>query len=301
MTLKHLKDKELPLSFYRMVLIAAAAVWGLGFIIGKGAINEIGATWFTALRFIGSGLILLIFLLPHIMKHFNAKLLRAGCIMGLFSFLGFWTQFMGLGLTTPSKNAFLSACYCLTVPFIWWVVAKIKPQRKALIAAVICVIGIGLVSLEGTLAISLGDGMSILSSFTYGLEIVVISLVMKDNDLLTVTTVQQLTSGILATILALATSSTPTLQQMADPTVCGAIIYVVLLSATFGSIAQNLAQSRLTPAEAGLICSTECVFCATFSALFFGEAFTTQMLIGFVLIFAAIVLAQYEPKAKRKD
>lgn len=130
-------SRTYPLGVYRLVLVCAAAIWGLGFVIGKGAIATVGATWFTAIRFLGAGIVLLIILFPHIKRHFNARVLKAGCIIGLFSFLGFWTQFLGLGMTTPSKNAFLSACYCLTVPFIWWVVARRRPATKTLIAAAV--------------------------------------------------------------------------------------------------------------------------------------------------------------------
>ena len=128
---------QLPLGAYRLILAAAAAIWGLGFVIGKGAIELVGATWFTAIRFLGAGIVLMVLLFPHIKRHFNRAALKAGLIIGFFSFLGFWTQFLGLGLTTPSKNAFLSACYCLTVPFIWWVVARRRPPAKVLAAAAV--------------------------------------------------------------------------------------------------------------------------------------------------------------------
>lgn len=80
---------QLPTTFFRAILATAAAIWGLGFVIGKGAIAEIGATWFTAIRFIGSGFVLLIILFPHFKCHLNRSLVKAGCIIGVFSFLGF--------------------------------------------------------------------------------------------------------------------------------------------------------------------------------------------------------------------
>lgn len=286
-----------PLWMYRVLLGAAAAVWGLGFTIGKSAIATVGATWFTAFRFLGATLVLTILLFPHIRRHLNARLVRAGCIMGLFSFLGFWTQFLGLGWTTPSKNAFLSACYCLTVPFIWWIISRKRPENRTLIAAVICVIGIGLVSLDEGFSIGLGDAMSILSAVLYGVEIVVISLTMKDNDVLTVTVVQQLMAGILALAVAMLTQPWPTMVQLTQPDFIGAMLYVILGSAAFGAIAQNAAQKHISPSEAGLLCSLESVFCALFGAVFFGEVMTAKMIAGFVLIFAAIVVVQVHPSS----
>lgn len=281
--------------FYRFVLMLAAAIWGLGFVIGKSAISQLGSTWFTAIRFIGAGIVLTIVLFPHLRRHMDVRTLKAGCIIGVFSFIGFWTQFVGLGLTTPSKNAFLSACYCLTVPLIWWVVARIRPSKRTMLAAVVCAVGIGFVSLSESFVITPGDAMSILSAFAYGAEIVVIAKVMKGGyDVLTITTVQQFTSGVLALVLALVTQPVPAADVLAQPSLIGAMAYVICLSAAFGAIAQNLAQKHLSAAESGLLCSLESVFCAFFSVAFFGETLTAAMVVGFVLIFAAIVVVQTE-------
>lgn len=287
--------RERPLWIYRVLLATAAAVWGLGFTIGKGAIAEIGATWFTAFRFLGATLVLGILLFPHIKKHLSWKLVRAGAFMGLFSFLGFWTQFIGLGLTTPSKNAFLSACYCLTVPFLWWAVSRKRPENRVLVAAAVCAVGIGLVSLTDGLSIALGDAVSILSAVLYGGEIVVIGLTMKDNDVVTVTVVQQLTAGVLALVIAMVSQPWPTPAQLAQPGIVAAMLYVILGSAAFGAIAQNVAQAHLMPSEAGLLCSLESVFCVVFGVAFFGETLTPRMLVGFVLIFGSIVVVQLHP------
>lgn len=290
-----MQSKALPLWMYRALLVLAAAIWGLGFSIGKGAITLVGATWFTAFRFLGATVVLALVLWPHLRRHLDRKLVKAGCIMGLVSFLGFWSQFIGLEWTTPSKNAFLSACYCITVPFVWWVVSRKRPNGRVIGAALVCAVGIGLVSLNESLSIGLGDGVSILSAFLYGGEIVVIGLTMKDNDVLTVTVVQQLVAGILALVVAMVAQPWPSAEVLASPEFLGPIAYVVLGSAAFGAIAQNVAQKHIMPAEAGLLCSLESVFCAAFGALFFGEVMTPKMLVGFALIFGAIVVVQLHP------
>lgn len=287
--------RALPLWVYRALLVAAAAIWGLGFTIGKSAISIVGATWFTAFRFLGAAIVLGVILMPHIKKHSDRKVLRAGCLMGIASFFGFWSQFIGLEWTTPSKNAFLSACYCITVPFIWWVVSKNRPSARTIGAAVVCIIGIGLVSLNENFTIGLGDGVSILSAFLYGGEIVVIALTMKDNDVLTATVIQQLVAGILALIIASISQPWPSAAELSSPDFLGPIAYVILGSAAFGAIAQNVAQKHVMPEEAGLLCSLESVFCAAFGALLFGEEMTARMLVGFALIFAAIVVVQLHP------
>ena len=286
--------KNIPVGAYRALLVVATMVWGLGFGIGKYAIGIVGATWFPCIRFVFSGLVLLVVLLPHFRKHIDRNTLRAGIIIGVFSFFGFWTQFIGLGLTTASKNAFLSTCYCITVPFIWWAIARRRPAKRIFIAATICTVGIGFVSLQEGFTISAGDAMSILSAFAYGAEIVAIGIVMRDNDVFTVTIVQQLTAGVLAGLFALFVDPLPNAELFTNPLLIGALAYIVLLSASFGAIAQNLAQAHIPPAEAGILCSLESVFCAISSVLLFGEVFTVQLVFGFALIFFAVLLSQRE-------
>ena len=75
-------DKQYPMTVYRLILMTAAAVWGLGFVIGKGAIGTVGATWFTAIRFLGAGVVLVILLFPHLKRNFCRKTLKAGLIIG---------------------------------------------------------------------------------------------------------------------------------------------------------------------------------------------------------------------------
>ena len=124
----------------------------------------------------------------------------------------------------------------------------------------------------------------------------IIGLVMRDNDVLTITVVQQFTAGILALLLALVTQPMPTMAQVATPEFIGAMTYVAMLSAAFGAVAQNMAQAHLSPSEAGLLCSLESVFCALFSVAFFGEVLTARMAVGFAFIFAAIVATQLGDK-----
>ena len=82
-----------------------------------------------------------------------------GTILGVVCYLAFWVQTIGLDHTTPGKNAFLTATYCVIVPFAWWAIARKRPTAFNLVAAVMAVGGIGLVSLSGSLSeLSMGFG-----------------------------------------------------------------------------------------------------------------------------------------------
>ena len=84
-------SRTYPLGVYRLVLVCAAAIWGLGFVIGKGAIATVGATWFTAIRFLGAGIVLLIILFLCCcggkLKNFNLNV-NPCCLILMLALLG---------------------------------------------------------------------------------------------------------------------------------------------------------------------------------------------------------------------
>ena len=108
---------------------------------------------------------------------------------GTFLFIAYSTQTFGLTGTTPSKNAFLTATYCVLVPFLTWAVFHRRPDRYNLLAAGLCVAGVGLLSLSGDLTVTWGDGLSLFSALFYGLHIVAVNRLSPDKDIYLLTAV----------------------------------------------------------------------------------------------------------------
>ena len=78
-------------------------------------------------RFLFAGIVLTAILWKRVREAFSGKMVLAGTVLGLADFLAFWTQTVGLEHTTPGINAFLTATYCVIVPFLWWIVAHRRP------------------------------------------------------------------------------------------------------------------------------------------------------------------------------
>ena len=81
----------------------------------------------------------------------RAGAIKAGILMGIALFAGFALQIIGLQYTTPSKNAFLTALNVVIVPFIAFIILKKKVGMKGIIGAIMSVIGVALLSLNGNL------------------------------------------------------------------------------------------------------------------------------------------------------
>ena len=87
-----------------------------------------------------------IFLFYKYIKDTCIRDLKGGAITGTCLFLAYLIQTLGLTMTTPGKNAFLTAIYCAIVPFLVWLFYHKRPDNYNFVAALLCVSGVALVS-----------------------------------------------------------------------------------------------------------------------------------------------------------
>lgn len=104
-------------------LVLIALFWGVGFVAMKDALVSFSPFWLLALRFTASFILMAIIFKKRLRK-LTAANLKAGLLIGVFLFLGFATQTIGLTFTSPGKQAFITATYVVIVPFLSWGLKK---------------------------------------------------------------------------------------------------------------------------------------------------------------------------------
>ena len=286
------KSKKLLAKF---ALLGAALIWGSSFFMMKNAIDVIAPHILLGLRFtIGCVLLSLIFCKK--LKHINRDIVKKGALAGLFLFLAYSTQTIGLTDTTPGKNAFLTAVYCVIVPFLYWVVNGTKPRRTHFAAAALCLSGIGLVTLT-QFTIRFGDALTLVGGFFYAAHMVAIARFSKGKDPVLLTIIQFATAAVLSWIVGLNFESFPT-HIGAD--VVRELIYLSVFATAGALLLQNIGQKYTHPSTAAIILSLEAVFGVLLSVIFYGEQLTLRLMCGFVLIFVAIIISEMDFSSFRK-
>ena len=76
--------------------------------------------------------------------------------------------------------------------------------------------------------------------------------------------------------------------------------YLVYFASCVALVMQNVALEHVPPAQASLFLSLESVFGVLFGVLLYGEQVGLKLIVGFVLIFGAILVSEMFP-LKRKD
>ena len=272
------------------MLFMAAFIWGSSFFIMKDALDQMPVQYLLAIRFtIGAALLGLV--CGKKWRRCTRDYVWRGAVMGAFLYLAYSIQTYGLALTTPSKNAFLTAVYCVLVPFLYWALAGVRPDRYNLTAAALCVTGVGLGSLSGDLTVTAGDALTLLCAVFYASHIVAVAKVSPEKDIYLLTVFQFAFAGLFAWMGGLLTETFPA-QALTRPEVLLPLAYLGVMATTVALLFQNVGQVWSDPASASVILSLESVFGVLCSVLFAGDQVSGRMLLGFALIFVAVVCSE---------
>lgn len=280
----------------QLLIVAATLIWGSSFLIMKQAVSGIPVFTLLAVRFTIAAVLLGLFFCKKFQKLDRAHLL-GGFLLGLCMFSGYVFQTYGLSGfgswqgTTPGKNAFLTATYCVLVPLFSWLFLRKKPNRYHLAAAVICILGIAFISLDRQISLVGGDVLTLIGGVGFALHIIAVTHFSgKDCDIILLTVLQFITMAVLSWLGVLVFGeSLAALPPTAD---LFRLLYLGICATGLAMLFQNLGQANCPPTTGALLMSLEAPFGVVFSVLFGDEAPSPQMYLGFFLIFFAVILAE---------
>ena len=275
-------------------LILTAAIWGFAFVVVKDSLDYVGAVYMIAIRYSMAALVMgLIFLKKW--RQLDARYLRHGLLTGIFLFTAYTTQTIGCDYTTAGKNAFLTTVYVILIPLISWALYKKRPGWYVFVAAILSLTGIGLLALGtgDTAGLNLGDGLTLVCGLFYALHIIWTAKYNEQgDDPLFLTLLQFVVCAVLGWILAPVYDGVFPTAALQNPRVIGSMLYLGLFSTMLCFSLQNIGLKYVQSSLASLFLSFESVFGVLFSTLFLHEHLTVRMIVGCILIFLAVVLAE---------
>ena len=273
----------------RPLIVLATLIWGSTFFIIKDALDSVSLMFLLAFRFTLAAVILALVFRKHWRGTTAACWLR-GIVLGLLMFAAYTVQNYGLMDTTPGKNAFFTAVYCVIVPFLYWAVDRLRPDRYNILAALLCIAGIGLVSWDGGLSFTRGDLLTLCSGFFYACHIIAVSKFSQKYDVFILTVIQFGTTALCCWAGTALTGGFPSGGLPARA--WWVLLYLAVAATTLALLFQNLGQKYTTPSSAAVLLSLEAPFGVAFSVAFGAESPSPYMYVGFFLIFIAILCSE---------
>jgi drug/metabolite transporter (DMT)-like permease len=272
-------------------MLFATIVWGFGFVAVKDVLDTVPPIYMLALRFTVAAIALCLVFFRRL-KNITKTILLQSFVLSLFLFGAYVFQTIGCVYTTAGKNAFLTTTYVIITPVLTWFFTRRSPGIHVLLAAVLAIIGIGLLSLQDDFSINIGDVLTLICGFWYAAHIVFIARFTQTSDPILLTVLQIAFAAVLCWLFApLYDGAFPVAEVTTTRSVLW-ILYLAIFSTMIAFLLQNVCQKYTAPSTAALLLSMESVFGAIASAIFLGEVMTLRMIFGCALLFIAIVTAE---------
>ncbi len=300
-----------------LMLLVAALIWGSTFVAQTTASDTVEPFTFLFSRsFIG-----FLFLIPVIavfnfqnnkrltigeqkqtLKPSNLTII-AGVLCGVALTIASYCQQKGITLMTDNasgKAGFITALYIVFTP-IFGIILKRRIPKIIAICVPIATLGFYLLCIKSDFSIELGDLLTLVSAFFFTFHILIIDYFMeKGANPIKTSCIQFLVVGIISLILALIFEK-PDLSIIWNSKL--EIMYAGFLSSGIAYTLQIMAQKDADPTSATLIMSLESVFAVLSGWIVLGESLSVKELLGCLLVFIAVILAQvqFPTKDKKKD
>ena len=300
-----------------LLLFLAAFIWGFSFVAQSDGGITFGAFSFNGARLLLTALVLRVVITITDKMGVSAapvttidkkRQLFAGLVCGLFMFIATNFQQIGLNLgASAGKAGFITSMYILMVPIIGLFFRQ-KIRWNVWVAVIIALVGLYFLCVNGKLDFAPADVCLILGALGFAGQIVTIDRYGNRVDALRLSGMQFLFGGFLTAIIAVIFEILPFpggIAAWVQPLLHGKIwlefLYMAVLSGGVAYSLQIFCQKKLDSTLASLIMSFESVFSALAGWLLLQQRLSTREIIGCLIMFAAVIIAQLSFSKRKSD
>lgn len=290
-------------------LTLTALIWGIAFVAQSVGMDYVGPYTFNCVRYYIGAIVLIPVVI--IIKKIDANskaannsssnvlrpTIKGGIICGILLSVATLLQQFGIMYSSVGKAGFITALYIIIVPFLS-IFLKKKLHANAWISACIACVGFYIMSISGKPSIEGGDIYLLACAFMFSLQIMVVDHYVENANPVLMSLIQFATCATVCGIGMLAFEA-PQLSNILAAYV--PILYTGVLSSGVAYTLQIVGQRNVEATLASLIMSLESVFAALAGWFILKVALESKEIIGCVLVFIAIIIAQIPAKADKNN
>lgn len=276
-------------------MLVVSLIWGTTFVVVKDALNDIGPFWFIGLRFIIAFFTLAIVTRLGF-RSIGSATWYSGAVLGLFLFIGYASQTIGLKYTTATNAGFITGVSVVLVPIIYSILTRHWPAFSTIVTVATAITGLFLLSFQYSYTrLASGDLLIMICALGFSLHIVYVDRYSHKHNPVAITAVQILLVGILSIIIGMALEPWPVVFTYR----AGAAIVVTSIFATaLAFLVQNFMQKYSTPTRFAIVLTTEPIFTALTAYIWAGETLSRQGLAGGGIIILSMIISILTRKEK---
>lgn len=276
-----------------LVLILASFIWGLTFPFIRIVVAEINPV---VLNFWRGGIAALIFA-PFVLCFKNQrqqffKLLPAGMLLGLFFYIGYLTQSIGLETLHSGRSAFITNLSVVLVPLLSPLFKSGYPTKNDIISS--CIACVGLILLTDPFSdagISVGDFWTVMTALAFSIQIHLVQIYMKRYKNYGMISFMQVLFIFIFSALCLPSALQNGAIKMfpTSTAAIGSLLFLAIVATVTIIWIQARYQYETTPERAAVIFVLEPVFAAILGFLILHESMSLLSLIGATLMVCSVL------------
>lgn len=271
-------------------LLAVTACWGSTFFLTHDLLTRVPTLDFLALRFTIASLTLVL-LAPRALGRLTRESRRHAVVLGSLYGIAQILQTTGLARTPASVTGFITGMYVVATPVFAALLLRSRVSALTWAAVALAMVGLGVLTLSG-LSVGYGETLIFVAAMFYALHIVGLGAWSDPAQALGMAIVQLVVISVIC-LVGTVPSGLVLPHRVGDWL---SVLYMSVFAAAGAMIGQTWAQGHLPATRAAIIMSTEPVFAALFAVLLGGESATYRMVVGGLLVLAAMVLAELAPR-----
>ncbi len=281
--------KSIQAEIYLLIIVI---IWGSTFALIKGVIDTIPPYTYLVYRFLLAALILVVIFWKRL-KKLNIMILKKGSLIGIFLFLGYTLQTVGLKYTTATKAGFITGFSVVLVPIISFLLLKEKVSRDSVIGVALATLGLWFLNYNSSFSFNLGDFLVLLCAFSFAMHIISVGLFSKKLDYVLLAITQITVVFVLSLFMALIFErSAIHLSYSSD--IWWSILITGIFATALAFYMQNRFQRHSTATKTAIIFSGEPLFAAIFAYILIGEKVGLIAWAGGLLIIFGMIVSQKE-------
>lgn len=286
-----------------LILFLITFIWAGTFVIIKPTLNFVSPLLFVTIRFLIAALILTLIYRQKLLEIPKATF-KMGTILGIFLFVGFVVQTIGLKYTTATKSALITGTFVVFTPILQVFVER-KPLKTGSILGVILVFA-GLIFLSSKendffeliksigSDFNIGDFLTLICAIFFAGYIVYLDIISDKTDFNHIVWIQIVVTlvGSFLLMFSFDKIGIEKIKLEINNQVIFTIIYTSIFATIITTFLQTKYQKYTTPTRAAIIFTSEPLLASILAYLILNETIGIFGLIGGALIILGVLTSE---------
>ena len=279
-----------------LMLLLVTLGWGISYYLVDLSLKDMGPFTLNANRFLISFIVAGIFAFPKLKKVSSATL-KYSLLLGIALVIVYIGATFGIKYTTLSNTGFLCGLSVIFTPILSCIVYKKLPDRKVAMVVLMCLTGIGLLTLTDDFSINFsnlkGDLLCIMCAVMYSIDLLITekAVLHEDVDPFQLGVFQLGVTGVLNLLMSFIFEK-PHLPS--SPDIWAPVLFLSIFCTGVAFIVQALAQKYTSASHVGIIFSLETLFSGIVAFIFANEVLTVKSYIGAFLMISSIFIMEID-------